>query len=116
MNCRPLPNRLNIVLTSRKFEVPDVTFVESLTAGVSNAANQGFEKCFVIGGSGVYEEALGIADALYCTLIDTVLDGDTFFPEFDLEEWVLESTDTHDIDSKHKYAFSMNVYRRREQV
>ena len=114
MNCRPLPNRFNIVLTSRSFDVTDVVFVDSLAAGFSSASNQGFEKCFVIGGSKVYEEALTVADTLYCTVIDAELEGDVLFPQFDWADWVCESTRLHPTDTKHEYAFSMNVYRRRE--
>ena len=113
MQCRPLPERLNIVLTRKDFDVPDVVFVDSLANGLTFANARGYEQCFVIGGSQVYEEALSIADCLYATLIDSEMEGDAFFPEFDLSPWQLESSNVHPADDRHAYAFTMNVYRRK---
>ena len=116
MNCRPLPNRLNIVLTSRSFDVSGVVYVNSLEIGIREAKCRGYEKCFVIGGSGVYKEALDVADVLYFTSIEAELDGDVYFPELDLDGWSLMSSKIHPADEKHPYAFTMNVYRRQQHL
>lgn len=42
---------------------------------------------FVIGGSDVYRQALPFADQMLLTEIDQAPEADTFFPEFDRNEW-----------------------------
>ncbi|MCK5913747.1 MAG: dihydrofolate reductase, partial [Desulfuromusa sp.] len=45
------------------------------------------EKTFIIGGSQVYREALLLADCLYISWVNGDFSGDTFFPEFSLDDW-----------------------------
>jgi len=67
----------------------------------------------VIGGAEIYALALPRADRLYFTLIDTELDGDTLFPEFDLNEWREVSRSEHAVDDRHGYSYSVRVLDRR---
>ena len=78
---RPLPNRLNIVVSRTK----DFTGENLLTAPDLIAAIQlaGDRDVFVSGGRQLYREAIEIADIMYITEIDMEAEGDTFFPEFD---------------------------------
>jgi dihydrofolate reductase len=41
----------------------------------------------VIGGAGLYQEFLPVADRLYLTLVHQTFAGDTFFPTIDWAEW-----------------------------
>ena len=45
------------------------------------------EKIFIIGGSQIYQAALLLADCLYISWVDGDFSGDTFFPEFCLDDW-----------------------------
>ena len=46
------------------------------------------EEIFVIGGGMLYWETLRDAKKLYLTEVDAVVEADTFFPEFQKDEWV----------------------------
>ena len=76
---RPLPNRRNIVLTSRP--IPGVethSTLESMLAAVKDE-----ERVFVIGGGRLYSALLERADELYLTLVDREVEADTFFPPYE---------------------------------
>ena len=85
---RPLPGRSNIVVTRNpEFEAEGVTVTHSLERALEKAKAEKADELFVIGGSQLYKEALPEADRLYLTYVDKEVDGDTFFPEFDKDEW-----------------------------
>ena len=109
---RPFPDRTNIVLSRHPVQVEGVHWVDSLADGFSVADQTNSNECFVIGGSMVYEEALEHATRLYETVINTKLDGDTFFPAFDRTQWKMVSFKRHIADKRHPYTFSMSVLER----
>ncbi|GLU54030.1 dihydrofolate reductase [Dyadobacter frigoris] len=69
---------------------------------------------FVLGGASVFEQALPLAEKLYLTIVHTTVEGDAYFPKLDWDEWELISSEFHQRDERHKYAFSMNLYVRKE--
>jgi dihydrofolate reductase len=76
---KPLPNRRNVVLSSRP--VPGVETYHSLDAAL--AALKDEEKVFVIGGGHLYAQTLECADELLLTFVDNPISGDTYFPPFE---------------------------------
>lgn len=108
---RPLPNRTNIVITrSKDFEAPGCTIVHSLEDAIALGKKSGEQELFVIGGAEIYAMALPIANRLYLTEIDAILDGDTFFPAWDKSRWVETLRQHHARDERHQYAFDFVVY------
>ncbi len=91
---KPLPKRHTILLTSRKEVSYDVEIVNSVSDAIEKYKN---EDLFVVGGKSVYEQFLPFADYLYITLINKEFVGDTYFPEYDLEDWELVSNDKQDV-------------------
>lgn len=88
---KPLPNRINIVISRAVTAIPGVTVVssieEALTA-VCMLRTQTNCHIFVIGGSDIYRAFMPIADGMYVNHIGVdVLDGDTFFPIINPLEW-----------------------------
>lgn len=84
---RPLPRRLNIVVTSRAGSDGDALFV-SLDQAVPAARDAGYFRHYAIGGAGIYKAFLPIADRLLITEVDLdVPDADTFFPPLPLGQW-----------------------------
>jgi len=79
---KPLPERRNIVLTSRtRFpDCPDVETYTSLDAAFKAARNE--SKVFIIGGESLYRDALIKADRLELTMVEGDYTGDAFFPEY----------------------------------
>ncbi len=104
---RPLPGRLNIVLTRKVPEIvpgepvgagsgpaagrPRLLYASTLEEAFALAASTPFEgrvnepdQCFVMGGGSIYGQALPLCDKLYLTEVHTTRpDADTFFPAFD---------------------------------
>lgn len=83
---RPLKNRENIIITRNEdYDVPDgVKIFTSFERAVEHCRNK---YAFVIGGASLYNLAMDFVDTLYITHVDREVDGDTFFPEIDLDVW-----------------------------
>lgn len=81
---KPLPNRVNIVVSRDKnFQAKGVHVFSSLEDAMNFAQTKNLEEIFVIGGSSIYTQAIKFADKLYLTLIKAVRpDADAFFPEY----------------------------------
>lgn len=76
---KPLSNRRNVVLTSQK--IPGVETYP--TIGHALQALQDQEQVFVIGGGELYAQLLDSAQAMYLTIVDQDVKGDTFFPSYE---------------------------------
>lgn len=88
----PLPNRKTIVVSkSRIFEGENLYTAKSLHEAVKLAekiSTESDSKIFLAGGYAIYKEGLDLADVMYITEVDiTVKDGDTFFPDFNKDEF-----------------------------
>lgn len=82
---RPLPNRYNIVISkTQRFEAENCTTAGSLEEALQIAGDRDI---FIGGGGKLYEEALPLVEKMYITEIDAVIEGDTFFPEFDASDF-----------------------------
>ncbi|KXK11954.1 MAG: Dihydrofolate reductase type 3 [Microgenomates bacterium OLB23] len=81
---KPLPHRLNIVITSQPLQInfSEVKTARSIDEAMAIAINLNAEELFVIGGAQLYKATLPIAEKLYITEIDGVFDCDTYFPEY----------------------------------
>ena len=80
-----LSGRTNIVVSRNPVEGADET-VTSLTKFVAENEDTE-EEIFVIGGGMVYFELLKHAKNLYLTEVDEARESDTFFPEFDKNDY-----------------------------
>lgn len=108
-----LPNRRNIILTSRKDAVyPGAEVFSSLEDALDKCRPD--EHIYIIGGASVYRQALSIADALCLTEIDAEApQADAFFPAVDSEIWQEKSRESHFADEKHPYPYAFVDYIRR---
>lgn len=109
---RPLPGRLNIVLTSREdFQAEGVLAVHSVEEAVKTARAIEDREVFVIGGGQVYEALLPYCDTAYVTRIDYVYEADTRFPDLDRDpEWELYSSGEE--QTCFDLVYSFDEYRR----
>ena len=87
---RPLPGRLNIVITRQTdIALEGAEVFADLEAAIERgqewAAQQGVDEVMVIGGGQLYQQALALAQRVYLTRIELELDGDTFFPVLDAQ-------------------------------
>jgi dihydrofolate reductase (trimethoprim resistance protein) len=87
---KPLPNRKTIVISNTQNIVDENCFtVKTLAEALelSKAAAEE-EEVFIAGGGQLYRETLPIADRIYLTVIDIVIDGDVYFPIINKDEFV----------------------------
>ena len=80
---KALPGRVSIVLTrDRSFVAPGAHVVHSMEEALQAAKE---DSCpMIIGGEGIYRQAIPIASRIYATeVVHEVAGGDVFFPELD---------------------------------
>ena len=85
----PLKGRRTIVLTRNPYQYTnrtDLTVYDDPLVLLGMARSLKGE-IFVIGGEEVYRLFLPYADKMYLTVVDVHLEGDAFFPEWDMSEW-----------------------------
>lgn len=104
-----LPNRKNIVITSRDaVDYPNCTVVKSVSEALQYCENE--KQCFIIGGGKLYQSTLKFVNKIYLTTIHhTFSDADTFFPKLDLDEWAVCDVEHFDADEKHEYSYTFST-------
>lgn len=108
---RPLPNRTNIVVTRQSnFNAPGCQVVNSIEHALELAKANHETEAFIIGGAEIYSQGFAMANKLYLTEIQATIDGDTYFPKFDKNQWSEISRMTHLKDERHAHSFDFVVY------
>lgn len=112
-NAKPLPNRINIVLSQNSdFCAEGVTAVHSAEEAAQEAARYPDREVFVIGGAKIYELMLPYCDTALITRVMEDADADTFIRDFDSDpEWELASQSGEIEDNGHILRFC--EYRRK---
>ncbi len=102
---RPLPGRLNIILTRNKsLNIEGCTVVNTLENAL--IAAEGSAEVFITGGAHLYDTFLDVCDRLYLTLIDEKFDGDTFFPDYTQYQWKEIERIDNQADDKNPYPYT----------
>ena len=114
---RPLPGRMNIVLTrDGSFEPSGAVVSDNLSEAVALAREQaeddGVEEVCVIGGGELFGLALPRAGRLYLTEVEAEVEGDVLFPSFDEHDWREVKRETYPIGDKDDYPFVFRVLER----
>lgn len=109
---RPLPGRLNIVITrNADWHADGVITAHSLDEALVAAG--AVDEVMIIGGGHLYAEALPKATRLYLTQIDLdAMEADTWFPEYSPEQWHLVHEDLHQPDDKNPHAYCFQTLER----
>ncbi len=85
---KPLPGRVNVVLTRGNPNLPGFTVCHSPEEVLELAKRA--ERAMVIGGGTVYRQLLPLCDTAYVTKVRVTPESDTFFPNLDeMTEWKL---------------------------
>ena len=114
---RPLPGRTNIVITTNpNYEAEEARVVGSLPEAIKLAESisliDGSEEAFVIGGAGIYQAALPLANRFHLTRVHAQVEGDTLLADFDETQWQeVERQDFQHTDS-NPYDYSICILER----
>lgn len=104
---RPLPNRINIVLSRNpEYKIKDIDVSNNLIKTIEKYSNH--NEIFIIGGSHIYKEGFKLASKLYLTNILTSVDGDVYLEGLDLNEWKLIKSS--DIMEENGFNFRFEEY------
>lgn len=110
---RPLSERINVVVTrNSSFNDSDCTVfhsIESAIAYYQKEPTHAGKNLFIIGGGQIYQYCLehNLLDEMYITYIDETFEADTYFPNFNADQWQQEVIMEHGIDEKNPHAFKV---------
>jgi len=116
---RPLPNRTNVVVTRNAAydpEHPDIlsrskkedpartsTRVFTSLEDAITAYRDEHDEVFITGGGKIYEQAMPFADRVRLTRVHTTIEGDTFFPDVDMD--VFRETSSRRVEEPIPHTF-----------
>jgi len=113
---RPLSSRENVIITRNPdFKAMDCLTFLSLEDALKHFEREQNREIFIIGGGEIYKLAMSMdcVDKMYITHVNGSFDADTFFPEFDKNDWETELLMVQDIDENHLFAFETVLYHKR---
>lgn len=108
---KPLPERRNIIVSRNPdLRIPGCEVVGSLEQSLALFDDQ--QEVMLIGGAQLFAQALPLTDRLYLTLIHQAFPGDSFFPEWDSQQWQeVERVDCA-AQGNNPYSFSFVTFER----
>ena len=115
---RPLPGRVNIVLSrDGSFRpagaVVSEDFSEAVQIAREQAVDDGEEEVCVIGGDEIFAMALPKARRMYLTEVEASPEGDVVFPPFDEAAWTEVRREAHPAGPDDQFPFVFRVLERR---
>lgn len=103
---KPLPGRLNIIVTSdRNYQAPNATISDSLEGAIEAAKILGFEKAFIMGGSSLYAASFEYVDHVYETVVDITIVGDTVVQPLKAGDWTITERNGPHTSNSLNYTF-----------
>lgn len=114
---KPLPGRTNIVVTGNtSYQAEGVRVVysvsEALKLAESVAIVEGAKEVMVIGGARLYAEVMPQVERLYLTEVKADVEGDAYFDELDMTDWLEHSREDFSAEGPNPYNYSFVVYNR----
>jgi dihydrofolate reductase len=115
LDYRPLRGRTNLVLSRNPFFITSSAIVmHSIEEALSFAYDAGETEAFIIGGGEIYQQSMHLLDKIYLTEVITEVSGDTYFPEVDMNEWRVDSSEYFEPDVKNEFPMRFDVLLRKE--
>lgn len=117
-NKKPLPKRINIVLSREdNLQIEGCIVCKSILDAIKYIEeNYGEEKLtdtFFIGGESIYKQCLEYCEILYVTKIHENYSADRYFPNLsELKEWEMVFSEKH-ISQKNNIEFEFTTYKKK---
>lgn len=113
---KPLPNRTNIVVSRKTdwFE-EGILIVGTLKEAIKFAGKMD-EEIFILGGGGVFEQTMDIAERLEVTVVKARFDAEIFFPKIDEEIWEKTNEECHEKDEKNPFDYCFQTWKRKDRM
>jgi dihydrofolate reductase len=108
---RPLPNRTSIVITSKKLEAAkDLIALDSIESALSVAKEIYSDEIIIIGGGEIFHSTIELANKLVISEVDCEIEGETLYPEIDLEAWDKKIIGEYQKNEVNDYDFKIITY------
>jgi dihydrofolate reductase len=109
---RPLPNRVNIVLSTNKdYQQSGIVVRNSLEEAIAYCKLWNQQEIFIIGGAQIYAVAMPQVNKIYLTRVETkVEDGDAFFSAIDEKKWTLQNAIRVNADEHNDFDHIFETY------
>ncbi|MFI4919053.1 MAG: dihydrofolate reductase [Legionellales bacterium] len=107
---KPLPGRLNIVLSKTLQHIDGINVFDSLPKALSFVADA--PEIMIIGGSQLYTQTIDLATHLYLTHIHHQFNADVFFPKIDKKIWYCSKEEFRKHDATNCYDMTFCTYER----
>ena len=108
---KPLPGRVNVVLTRSNLDLPGFTVCHSPDEVAQLAKTA--QRAMVIGGGSIYRQMLQYCDTAYVTKVHCTPESDTFFPNLDdAPDWAM--TQILQSGEENGIAYEMCLYKRKK--
>jgi len=109
---KPLPGRLNIVVTrDTNYRREGVTVVHDVDGALRAAGDA--PEVMVIGGAELFRALLPRAGRIHLTRVHGNIEGDVMWPALDERDWAVVERETHAADERHAYAMTFEVWEKR---
>lgn len=114
---RPLPNRVNYVISSTLKDIEGVSIFTSLedaieAAKIYNLDQEIANEIAIIGGGYLFRDSIDSFNKLILTRVDCSIDGDVYYPEIDFSNWELISSDEFLKNEDNQYDFAVETYKK----
>lgn len=114
---RPLPNRVNYVISSTLKDIEGVSIFTSLedaieAAKIYNLDQEIANEIAIIGGGYLFRDSIDSFNKLILTRVDCSIDGDVYYPEIDFSNWELISSDEFLKNEDNQYNFAVETYKK----
>lgn len=94
---KPLPKRHTYVITRDKnytYDHENVTICNDLIALINKYNKEG-KDLYICGGAQIYTLALPYVDEMWISLVDEHYEGDTFFPDYSNENFIVKTKEKY---------------------
>lgn len=114
---RPLPNRVNYVISSTLKDIEGVSIFTSLedaieAAKIYNLDQDIANEIAIIGGGYLFRDSIHSFNKLILTRVDCSIDGDVYYPEIDFNNWELISSNKFLKNRDNQYDFTVETYKK----
>ena len=108
-----LPNSTNIIVsTNPSLALEDDALLAQDLPQAIELAKTIASTYFVIGGASLIDEAIPLADAVYESIVEASIEGDTFLTPYDFDKWHSELLFEQVRDTHHAHNFQAFLHRR----
>ena len=111
---RPLPNRLNFVVSRTIDEIKNACVFKSTKEAIDAAKkkcldDENYNEIVIIGGGYLFKDTLEIANKLVLTNVDCDINGDVYYPDIDFKLWKEKSSESFSRKTKQSQSISYEL-------